>query len=57
MGKHSTCVIGLWDDDMQCSELPKKHSNVDSEIIMQKLPEDGAVRAPWIVRAPNVENR
>ena len=30
---------------MQYPELHKKHSNVDGDIIMHKLPKDGAVRA------------
>ena len=40
MGKYSRCVISICDN-----ELHKKHSNVDGEIIMHKLPKDGAVRA------------
>ena len=31
MDKHSKCVIGVCDNDMQNSELQKKHSNVDGE--------------------------
>ena len=44
MRKHSRCVIDIWDNDMQYSELHKKHSNVDGDIIMHKLPNDGAVK-------------
>ena len=45
MRKHSRCVIGICDNDMRYQELHKKHSNVDGDIIMHKLPKDGAVRA------------
>ena len=48
MGKHSRCVIDIWDNDMQYPELDKKHSNVDGDISMHKLPKDGAVKAAWI---------
>ena len=48
MGNYSRCVIDICDNDMQYSELDKKHSNVDGEIIMHKLPKDGAVKAAWI---------
>ena len=47
MGKLSRYVIGVFDKDMQYPELPKKHSNVDGDIIMQKLPKYGAVKAVW----------
>ena len=47
MGKHSRCVIGIYDSDMPYPERHKKHSNVDGDIIMQKLPKDEAVRAAW----------
>ena len=45
MEKHSRCVIDKCDNDMQYPELQKKHSNVDGDIIMHKLPKDGAVKA------------
>ena len=45
MGKHSRCVIDIYDNDMQYSELHKKHSNGDGDIIIHKLPKDGAVKA------------
>ena len=45
MGKHSRCVIGICDNDMQCSEPPKKRRNVDGYIIMHELPKDGALNA------------
>ena len=45
MGKHSRCVIDIYDNDIQYSELHKKHSNVDGDIIIHKLPKDGAVKA------------
>ena len=48
MGKHSRCVIDICDNDMQYPELHKKHSNVDGDIIMHKLPKDRPVRAVWI---------
>ena len=48
MGKHSRCVIDICDNDMQYPELHKKHSNVDGDIIMHKLPKDGAVKVAWI---------
>ena len=44
MGKHSRCVIGIFANDMRYLELHKKHSNVSRDIIMHKLPKDGAVR-------------
>ena len=47
MAKHSKCVIGVYDNDMQYREFHKKHSNVDRDIIMHKLPKDGAVKASW----------
>ena len=45
MGKLSRYVIGVFDKDMQYPELPKKHSNMDGNVIMQKLPKCGAVKA------------
>ena len=48
MRKHSRCVINICDNDMQYRELHKKHSNVDRDIIMHKLPKDGPVKAAWI---------
>ena len=48
MGKHSRCVIDIRDNDMQYLELHKKHSNVDGDIILRRLPKDGAVKAAWI---------
>ena len=48
MGKHSRCVTGICDNDIQCPELHKKHFNVDGDIIMHKLPKDGAVKAALI---------
>ena len=48
MGKHSTCVFDLCDNDMQYPELHKRQSNVDGDILMHKLPKDEAVRVPWI---------
>ena len=45
MGKHFRCVIDICDNDMQYPELHKKRSNVDRDIIMHKLPKDGAVKA------------
>ena len=48
MGKHSRCVIGICDNDMQYPELHKKHRNVDGDIIIQKLPKDGTVKAARI---------
>ena len=47
MWKHSRCVIGICDNDMQYPEFIKKHSNVDGDII-HKLPKGGAVRTAWI---------
>ena len=48
MGKHSRCVIDIYDNDMQYSELHKKHSNVNGDIIMHKFPKHGTVKAAWI---------
>ena len=48
MGKHSRCAIDVCDNDMQYPELQKKHSNVDGDIIMHKLPNDESVNAAWI---------
>ena len=48
MGKHPRCVIDICDNDMQYPELHKKCSNMDGDIIMHKLPKDGAVKAVWI---------
>ena len=48
METHSRCVIDICDNDMQYPDLHKKHSNVDWDIIMHKLPKDGAVKAAWI---------
>ena len=45
MGKLSRCVTDICDNDSQCSELHKKRNNVDGDIIMYKLPKDGAVKA------------
>ena len=44
MGKHSRYDIGIGDNGMRYLELYKKNSNVDGDIIMHKLPKDGAVR-------------
>ena len=48
MGKHSRCVTDICDNDIQHPQLHKKHSNVDGDIIMHKLPKDTAVKAAWI---------
>ena len=48
LAPESRCVIGTCYCDMRYSELHKKHSNVDRDIIMHKLPLVGAVRAAWI---------
>ena len=48
MGRHSRCVIDICDNDNQYPGLHKKHSNVDGDIIMHKLSEDGAVKAARI---------
>ena len=48
MGEHSRCVIGICDNDMQYPELHKKCSNADGDIIMQKLPKNGSVKAARI---------
>ena len=48
MRKYSRCVICICHNDMWYLELHKKHSNMDGDIIMYKLPKDGAVRATWI---------
>ena len=45
MGKHSRCVIEICENKMQYPELLKKRNNVDGNIIMYKLPKDGAVKA------------
>ena len=45
MRKHFRWVIGIYDNDMRYPELHKKHSNVDGDIIMHKLPNNGAARA------------
>ena len=48
MRKDSRCVIDIYDNNMQYSELHKNHSNVDGDIIIHKLPKDGVVKAAWI---------
>ena len=48
MGKHSRYVIGICDNGMRYSELHKKDSNVDGDIIMHILPKDGTGRAARI---------
>ena len=48
MGKYSRCVLIISENDMRYPELHKKHNNVDGNIIIHKLPKDGAVRAAWI---------
>ena len=48
MGKHSRRVIGICENNMQYPGLHKKLNNVDGDIIMHKLPKDGAVNAAWI---------
>ena len=47
MGRHSRCVVDICDIDISyiITEIHKKHSNVDRDIIMHKLPKDGAVKA------------
>ena len=44
MGKHSRCVIEICDNDMQYPELHKKRKKMDGDIIMHKLPKDGAIK-------------
>ena len=44
-GKRSRCVIAICDNDMQYTRLYKKHSNMDGDIIMNKLLKDGPVKA------------
>ena len=56
MGKHSRCVIDKCDNDMQYPELQKKHSNVDGDIIMHKLPKDRAVKVAWSNAILKLEN-
>ena len=48
MGKHSGCVIGICNNDMQYPQLHKKQSNVEGNIIMPKWWKDGAVKVTWI---------
>ena len=48
MGKHSRWVTDICENAMQYPELHKKYNNVDGNIIMYKLPKDGAVKAAWI---------
>ena len=48
MWKDSRCVIGICDNDMPFPELHKMHSNVDGDIIMDRLAKDRTVRAAWI---------
>ena len=48
MGKHSRWVIDICGNDMHYPELHKKHSNVDGDFIMHKLPKVGAVKAACI---------
>ena len=38
-------AIGICDNDMQYPELHKKHSNMGEDIIMHKLPKNGAAKA------------
>ena len=45
MGKYSRCVTGVCDNDMQYPELHEKHINVDGDVIMHKLPKEGAIKA------------
>ena len=45
MGKHSRCVADISDNDMQHPEWHKKRSNMDGDIIMHKLPKDGALKS------------
>ena len=44
MGKHSRCVPGVCDNEMRYPDLNKKHSIVNGDIVLHKLPKDGAVR-------------
>ena len=55
MGKYSRCVIGIGDNDMQYLELNKQHSIVDEDIIMHKLPKDGAAKDARIKAILTVE--
>ena len=48
MGKHYRCVIGKCDNEMQYSELHKKHSNMHGNIVIHKSPKDEFVKAAWI---------
>ena len=48
MGKLSRCVTDICENDTQYPELHKKRNNVDGDIIMHKLPKDGAVKAALI---------
>ena len=44
MGKHSRCIVDIYENDMKYPELHKKRSNVDGDIILHKLPKDGVVK-------------
>ena len=48
MGKHSRCVINVYENDMRYLELHKNHCNMDGDIVMHKLTKDKVVRAAWI---------
>ena len=54
MGKHSRYVIGICDNGMRYSELHKKDSNVDGDI-MHILPKDGTGRAARIKTLKDVK--
>ena len=57
MGKHSRCVTGTCNNDMQYPELHKKHSNVDGDKIMHKLPTLELQNLHTLTPHEKVENR
>ena len=56
MGKHSRRITDICGNDMQYPELPKKLNNADGDIILHKLPKDGAVKLPGLTQYWKAEN-
>ena len=43
MGKNSSCVIGVYNNDKRYPQLDVKHSNVKGDAVMHALPKDETV--------------
>ena len=50
MPLHSRCIVGVCDNDKQFSDKKIKHSNVQGDITMHKLPVNNERKRAWIAQ-------